>query len=224
MSQKTMWMVRAGEQAKLFKEFKSKKIIAIGWNELGDLSKFKDYNELKIKVRQIYPGKEGNVSITSGQLSRFKSDFKKGDGIITYDPQNRIYLVGEITGDYEWNKEECEYFNIRKVKWLNEVSRDKLSITTKNTLGAISTLFEVGEDAEKEIMGLTSNDKQESAIAEENKSDDGLGVLKEDIKNQAREFIKDKVSNLSWEDAQRLVAGILRGMGYKTKVSPPGSD
>ena len=45
-----------------------------------------------------------------------------------------------------------------------------------------------------------------------------------DIESQALERIKDLVNKLEWADMQHLVAGILRAMKYKTKVSPPGSD
>jgi restriction system protein len=31
-------------------------------------------------------------------------------------------------------------------------------------------------------------------------------------------------ANLSWEDMQSLVAGVLRAMGYKTKISDEGGD
>lgn len=31
-------------------------------------------------------------------------------------------------------------------------------------------------------------------------------------------------SQLDWEDMQELVAGVLRAMGYKTRISPSGSD
>ena len=45
---------------------------------------------------------------------------------------------GEIIGDYEYSPELMEYKNIRKVNWLGEVERDKLTTSTKNSLGAIS--------------------------------------------------------------------------------------
>lgn len=51
-----------------------------------------------------------------------------------------------------------------------------------------------------------------------------LEAIKEDIEARALEFIKDKITKLDWEDMQELVAGILRGMGYKTLVSPKGAD
>jgi restriction system protein len=41
---------------------------------------------------------------------------------------------------------------------------------------------------------------------------------------KSREFIKDKLIELDWEEMQELVAGILRGMGYKTIVSTKGPD
>ena len=37
-------------------------------------------------------------------------------------------------------------------------------------------------------------------------------------------LMKDQVSALDWDDMQELVAGILRAMGYRTQVSPPGAD
>ena len=48
--------------------------------------------------------------------------------------------------------------------------------------------------------------------------------MKEDIAAQSHEFIKDKILELGWEEMQELVAGILRGMGYKTIVSAKGPD
>ena len=42
--------------------------------------------------------------------------------------------------------------------------------------------------------------------------------------DELREFIKDKLLKLSWDEMQDLVAGVLRGMEYKTRVSPRGPD
>ena len=44
------------------------------------------------------------------------------------------------------------------------------------------------------------------------------------MESAAIERIKDQVSALDWDDMQELVAGILRAMGYRTQVSPPGAD
>lgn len=216
-----MWMVRAGEGGFLFQDFKDKKVVAIGWEDVGNLSNVKNQTEIKNLVRKSNPDqKEGSIAISAGQISRFRFDFDKGDSVITYNPQERKYLTGEITGDYEYNTKLIKmYHNVRKVKWIKEIDRDKLSISTKNTLGAIQTIFDVGIDARKEIMDLILGKEIPEEAPEETED-----VIKEDMIQRAHEFIKDKVSKLNWSDIQKLVAGILRSMGYKTRISPIGPD
>lgn len=51
-----------------------------------------------------------------------------------------------------------------------------------------------------------------------------MGLTAEEVSNQATEAIKDQIAELSWEDLQELVAGLMRGMGYKTTVSAAGPD
>jgi len=48
--------------------------------------------------------------------------------------------------------------------------------------------------------------------------------LFKDSQGKAFEFIKDRITRLGWSEMQELVAGLLRAMGYKTRVSPTGSD
>jgi restriction system protein len=218
---KNMWMVRAGEGAIIFNDFKEKNVIAIGWKEVGNLTSVNDQTQLKNIIRETYSEeKQGRIRMAAVQVIRFRFEFKSGDYVITYNPQERRYLVGEITGDYEYNRKLIEnYPNIRKVKWIDEIDRDRLSTSTKNTLGAISTIFDVGDDAREEILNLLRGKE----IREES-PDETEDVIKEDMKERAHEFIKDKVSKLDWSDMQRLVAGILRAMGYKTRISPQGPD
>ncbi|MGI0079519.1 MAG: restriction endonuclease, partial [Nitrososphaerales archaeon] len=45
-----------------------------------------------------------------------------------------------------------------------------------------------------------------------------------DMEAKAAEFIKDKIAELDAYEAQDLVAGLLRAMGYKTTVFIPGTD
>jgi len=214
-----MWMVRAGEDAFLFDVFKNKNLVSIGW-EVGDISKITTPDGIKKIVKIKYPDYSlGKIVSAASQIIRFRFEFKVGDRVVTYNPSDRTYLVGEIVSNYEHDT-TVEYPHIRKVKWLGTVQRDELLVSTKNTLGAISTIFEVGDDAQKEIMDLLEGRKK----VEVEKPELELDELKEDIKERSREFIKDEISSLAWEKMQELVAGILRGMEYKTVVSPKGAD
>jgi len=218
---KNMWMVRAGEGAFLIDDFKKKNIVAIGWNVLSDLSEITDRSEIKKLVeKRINYTKQSQINAAAGQISRFLFDFKKGDYVLSYDPNNRVYLVGEIQSDYQYNEKLSDYHNVRKVQWLGEVSRDKLSTSTRNSLGAISTIFQVPDVAAREIIGILKGKQTTPEIPEEVEEES----LKEDMVSRANELIKDHIIKLDWEDMEQLVAGILRAMGYKTSITERGAD
>ena len=190
---------------------------------MGDLSHLRSPEEIKNKVKGAYPHySQGKLSISGGQIIRFRLEFKKGDYVITYNPEERIYMIGEITGDYEYNTKLIEYHHIRKVKWLGKIERDGLSTKTKNSLGAISTIFKVPEESREEILDLLEGKSGEER-SDENEEDE-MDIIKEDLIGKANEFIKDRILKLDWEEVQELVAGLLRAMGYKTMVSPRGPD
>ena len=218
-----LWMVRSGEGGYLIDDFLEKKIIAIGWNDIGDLKKIKSLEEIKTKLRETYKeGKDGWINSTAGQIFRFKFTFKIGDNVLTYNSTERCYWVGEIISDYKFDKDLTQYYNTREVKWIKKITRDDLSTSTKNTLGSTLTIFELSDSATGEILGLL-NGKSEQKIEIETK-EESLADIKEDFIAKAHEFIKDKLLSLDWEEMQELVAGIIRSMGYKTKVSPKGAD
>jgi len=219
---KNMWMVRAGEGAYLIDDFKKKNIVAIGWLNSVDLSKYSTSNDIKKLYLESYQNeKKGSIAISVGQISRFRFEFKKEDYVLSYNPDSREYLVGEIESDYEFNKILSEYHHIRKVKWLGKVSRDKLSTSTRNTLGAISTIFEINDVAQKEIISILQGKEE---IKEEIQEEGDEEKVKEDMVSSAHELIKDNILKLDWEDMEKLVAGILRAMGYKTFITERGAD
>ena len=132
-----------------------------------------------------------------------------------------ILLVKSLV-TYEYNPKIAEYFHARQTKWLGEISRDKLLTSTRDTLGAISTLF-VGDEARADVLRvLEGGGTQVAENPEQEKTE--LTTIKEDVALKAQEFIKDKLIALDWDEMQELIAGLLRGMGYKTIVSPKGAD
>ncbi|WP_271007787.1 restriction endonuclease [Paucibacter sp. B51] len=224
---KTMWMVRAGEAGWRFDEFERESIVSIGWHEMGDLTALQGRDAFMRQVELSYPkAKPSTYPSSAGQVFRFVREIKVGDSVLTYSPPQRSYLVGVVEGTYEYAPAaSAEQPNQRKVRWLGRVMRDNLSVATRNSLGAISTLFMVPAEAAAEIERFLSGTapavmSTPAAPDVEEQVDD----LYKDIQGKAFEFIKDKVSQLDWEDMQELVAGLLRAMGYKTRISPSGSD
>jgi restriction system protein len=92
-----MWMVRAGEHGRVFEDFKQHNIVAIGWDDLEDLTNIQNAGEIRGKIDQKYKEETtGWKAISASQVSRFRFDFKENDYVVTYEPESRVYLVGII--------------------------------------------------------------------------------------------------------------------------------
>lgn len=222
---KKAWVVRAERGGRLYDAFKDNSIIAIGWSDIGSLANLKTREQIAGLVAEAWPQwKPQAVAMSAGQLHRFRSEMKIGDHVVTYDPSRRVYLVGQIAGDYRFDPSiDADDPNVRSVTWQGEVSRDLLSVRSRNSLGAISTLFQLTSDVMEDLLRALKSHQPAPAdvtttveIAEED-------VFK-NIQEKAVEFTKDRVYALDWADLQELVAGLLRAMGYKTRVSPAGAD
>ncbi len=227
MATPTMWMVRAGERAWRIEEFESESLVSIGWQEMGDMSALRTREEFVRQVERSYPeAKKAWIPGAAGQAFRFVREIKVGDAVVTYNPAERAYLVGTVAGTYEYAVQlSAEQPNLRRVRWRGRVARDQLSVAARNSLGAISTLFVIPPEAAAEIETLLAGKAASAAAASGTATvDEEVDDLYKDFQAKAFEFIKDKVSQLDWEDMQELVAGLLRAMGYKTRISPSGSD
>ena len=102
-----------------------------------------------------------------------------------------------------------------------ELPRNSLSTSTKNSLGSTLTLFEVPPSGAIDVHAAL---KGKPSPAVDVEAEEVIADPLADIESQALERMKDRVNELDWDDMQQLVAGILRAMGYKTQVSPPGAD
>lgn len=219
------WMVRAGRGGRIYDLCKENGVIAIGWHELGSLAGLDSREALRDAVAQQWPDWTPQaIAMAAGQLHRFRNEIHSGDRVMTYDPSRRVYLVGEITGDYRHDPSiDAPNPNLRPVRWRGEVSRDLLTLASRNSLGAISTLFlvppEVADDVER---ALTSH--QPAPVDLDEQAEAAEEDIFQNIHSKAIEFTKDRVSALGWSQMQDLVAGLLRAMGYKTRVSPAGPD
>ncbi|MGL4325102.1 MAG: restriction endonuclease [Beijerinckiaceae bacterium] len=220
------WMVRSGGRGRLYDTFRQRGIVAIGWFEVGDLTHIITRDEMTRLTRAAYPNDpEQAVLNSAGQLLRFRKELKIGDRVITYDPGARRYACGEITGDYEYHRDEDDEVlrNQRKVRWLHEKSRDDLSQLARNQLGSTLTLFLITDDVSAELW------REETAAAPLHRHKQDFiptipEMTAESLMQPAMDAISDRIAALSWNDMQNLVAGLLRAMGYKTEVSAPGPD
>ena len=227
---KPMWMVRAGEGAWRIDDFESQSIVSVGWRDMGDMSQLKTRDAFLREVAKRYPtNKKAQTVVSASQLFRFLREIKVGDSITTYNPGQRTYLLGSVAGDPEYAPQMSEEQpNLRRVNWTARVQRDLLSVSARNSLGAIATLFLVPADVADEMLRVANAGTTQAVPPAEQPGGaaevEQVADLYKDTVARADEFIKDRINLLEWDEMQDLVAGLLRAMGYKTLVSPSGSD
>lgn len=224
------WMVRAGRGGVYFENFRDRSIVAIGWAALGDLSRLDSREAFVAAVRETYPTKrQGALAVEGGQLYRFVKEFSEGDRVVTYDSRARVYLRGEIKGPYTYcpGEDNEGLRNRRNVSWGDEVPRDLLSEAAKNSLGSMTTIFAVAPNVSAELWGEAGSQPDVSETETSYGEASGLAITvqtEDDVLEAATNVIQDRIAELSWQELQELVAGVLRAIGYATSVSPPGAD
>jgi restriction system protein len=219
-----VWMVRSGGGGYLIDEFLSKSIVAIGWNELGEIDPNIAYGQLKKNFIETYPGSEGGSANQScGQIWRFVKDIKVGDSVFTYDPNYRQYHIGVVESEVYFDT-DLIYQHARKVKWVKSpISRDKFGDNAKNLLGSILTIFSIPQWVVDEVN---------KPVEQKEEANDPTGLFEEqlphkvssDAVQRSKEYIIDAIAKVGWQDLEKLVAGILNGMGYKTRLTPRVND
>lgn len=91
------WLVRAGEDGYLIDEF-ARGFVAIGWHKIGDLSAVNSEEEISELYNYAYPDeKPVKARLAISMICRFRFTLEKDQRVVTYDPQQREYLVGHIT-------------------------------------------------------------------------------------------------------------------------------
>ncbi len=154
ISNKKMHMVRSGTRYEShFGKFLERGVVAIGWPQLGDLSRYESREAIREALPRKFPGlSQSAAAVWTDNLFGFSRELPKSDFVITYDPNERLYAVGKIAGEYTYDPEffgfrENNFPNLIRVNW-NPVrfSRSQLSGSARSALGLRPTVFQVNDE------------------------------------------------------------------------------
>lgn len=221
-------MVRAGEGGYQFHDFERASCVGIGWEQAGDFTDVTTLEAMRARIDATYPdAKPQSRAVSASTALKFRQAIKVGDRVVTYDPRAREYLVGTVTGKYEFKPGVLpDYNHIRSVKWDGHVSRDDLSPSSRNSLGSLVTIFQPGDDVLRELEAALKGERRskDDIIVEPSPEKEELGILRRDVADRAHEFIKDLIRELSPDEMEELTAALLQAMGFKARVTPKGAD
>ncbi|AKB35840.1 hypothetical protein MSSAC_1250 [Methanosarcina siciliae C2J] len=106
------WKFAPGENGICWEEFYKKGIIAIGWDDLGNLN---EYTTETLSEALNIEDIENSNRISN--IENFR-DASIGDIVVANKGRSKSLGIGVITGEYIFDEERKEYKHIRKVKWL----------------------------------------------------------------------------------------------------------
>ena len=203
--------------------FLDESVIAIGWEELGDLSKIeKTKDVLKSKYQSIYPNeKKMRTAQCVGTISRFIAEMKVGDYIVFPSKYNREINLGVVESDYYYESNAKMYNHRRKVKWLKHLPRVAFSQGALYEVGAFTTCFEIKNYTDEFLSALDKSFKSQKVEL----VDETIERTAADIQNTTCDFIIKELSRKQkGYPLEEFVADLLRSMGYRATVSQKGGD
>lgn len=210
------WAMSLGEAGK-YAELIDKNQIAIGWEELGNLSWLASMSATEIKDRgldkliKLYHEKFDEkspitVGINSQQIINFVSRFQIGDIVVVRDPHRKLIHIVEVQGNYaykEYWQDDCPYSHRKKIGRLRKISREELSEGLRSSLNSKLTIFSL-KPHEDEIRTLLIDSKNG------NKEITGKSLKRE---------LLDRLISLNPKEFEEFVGNLLETAGFKATVT-----
>lgn len=117
------WALGVGENGRLWNEFQEQKIAAIGWDHLGDLSKYPTYDAVRaaLATARTLPDSPDPRN-DANACHEFAHEMQIGDHIIAKIGRKKVLGYGVVTSGYRFDATRREYQNVRGVEWLRAVN------------------------------------------------------------------------------------------------------
>ena len=187
--------------------------IAIGWNELGNISKFSKA-QIRSKIVEVYSEKgeswiKHNITRLTNAVWNFYNVIEVGDIIIARMGTKKLIGIGEVVGDAYHSLEEGAlrtpntddvYYNFIKVKW------EARSIDYENSIFSIFTIYEIDTEKFNELTEKRPEDNENKDEALINKKEQEFALekyLEDFIVNNFNKIFKDSIK--LWYDEEGIL-------------------
>jgi len=227
----SIWLIRAGKYGEFEEKFLKEERVYVTWEKLNrDVGKMANKAELIKAFEELYDESRPRSLINwTGQIWPFAHVMKKGDLVILPSKFQPSIYIGEITGDYRFEKKgPTPFFHWRAVKWIGDaIPRTHFGQDLLYSFGAFSTICRIHRNnAEARLREMQADgwkpEKMASVVARE-AGDETEGFR--DLETIARDQIARVISaKFKGHSLASLVEAILKAQGYTTRLSPKGPD
>lgn len=146
------WMYAAGDNSCKWDEFHEACIMAIAWDELGDLSKYAKREEMRSQMQKLW-GANKNYKNDSLATWQFSHEMRPGDVIFVKKGRDTIVGRGIVQTGYFFDGLRKDYKNTRKVLWTHSGNWQHPGLAVMKTLTDITPYTEYVQKLEWLITG-----------------------------------------------------------------------
>ena len=155
------WVFSPGANASNWERCKKDGIACIGWEEIGDLSKYETLDAIRDAMKAQFGDASSNYKNDGLATWEFCREMKVGDIIYAKQGRNKVLGRGVVESDYIYDTSYPDNQNVRKVRWEkvgNWTSPETLAMKTLTELTRypelIKELDEMMEDAPAPETGI----------------------------------------------------------------------
>lgn len=112
------WIFELGHELKFWEQCKTKKIIGLGWDFLGDLEQYSLQTEIEKKITEVQSSGKRPTNETKS-LWTFYKEVSPGDILYVKLGTSKLVGRGIVMGDYYFDNVETKHKHRRKVEWTN---------------------------------------------------------------------------------------------------------
>lgn len=145
-----VWLIAPGKNAVYWDQWRADGVMTIGWDEVGDLSKFPSQVAVRDKLREVR-GSSPDPTNAARACWQFAHDIRPGDIVYAKRGIGTIVGRGEVTSDYRYQTKKGDP-HVRSVRW------DAQGAWETSSSLAMKTLTEIGKSPQlvRELSDLVS--------------------------------------------------------------------
>ncbi len=113
------WIYAPGENANSWEECYQNGIMAIGWNEIGDLSLYSTKSEIRHALQEANDSTHSFI-MSAHATWQFVNVMKPGDIVFAKKGAHTIVGRGVVTSDYSFDDLRDDLKNVREVNWTHK--------------------------------------------------------------------------------------------------------
>lgn len=160
------WLYAAGDGSVNWENDYDEGIMAIGWDDMGDLMQYSSKEEMRAKMREVY----GGTSSYKNQVHatwQFANDIKPGDIIFVKKGRKEIIGRGVVEGEYVYDPTREHYRNTRTVRWTDKGLWEHSEQLAMKTLTDVTPYT----DFVKKTQSLFDGESTDAAIQDEDEEE-----------------------------------------------------